>query len=469
MSSLGRSSYRPAPSRTTSSGVPTISRAQPSTSRLAGSSGTTTATRSVATTRSSSATRAPSSLVSRGTSTSRAGTTTSRVLAPGGSGSTFSERSTLTSFRSPTSTTSFRGNTSRPTEALNGGYSTNSYGGSTPRYYSYNYGYSWPGYYTGYYSSSGFYFGYSSSWWSHSYYGGWGYNPYSGSFAAAFLVGTAWHIVPYTSLGWFGYNWGSHCSYWPWGTWRHRHSYHYHGTNFSVLRPYWYGYSRWYDYRPYSYSYVSLNYDSLYDDGYSDGYNRGYEDGAEDTSAYKDSRRRDQIGSKPRPRVPDSSIDRSRTDAAEEYRYEMNRGTDSFTNGDFKTATKAYKEAVILNPESADARYSLAISAFAEGKFAFAAFALRRGVVLDAEKSRIDLERVFGDPVVLKGYIDGLNAELKDNPEDADLLLLSGYVALQTGDASTAAERLDRALKQTPQDSATQQLQREAMKALEEE
>ncbi|MCB9893985.1 MAG: tetratricopeptide repeat protein [Planctomycetes bacterium] len=423
------------------------------------------------------ATRSPSSLVSRGNGQSNTGTSRSSVLGPTQPRNTFSERSTLTSFRNPTATSSFRGNTTRPSEPLNGGYTTHNY--YSPSFYSY--GYSWPGYYAGYYSGTGFYFGYSSSWWSASYYSHyyshyyspWGYNPYSGSFAAAFLVGTAWHIVPYVSLGWCGYNWGSYCTYWPWGTWRHRHRYHYHGLYFSVLRPYWYGYSRWYDYRPYSYSYVSLNYDSLYDDGYDDGYgkgyNRGYEDGADDASGYKDNRRRDQIGSKPRPRVPDSSIDRAKTDAAEEYRYEMNRGTDAFTSGDFKTATKAYKEAVILNPESADARYSLAISAFAEGKYAFAAFALRRGVALDAEKSRIDLERVFGDPVVLKDYVDSLNAELKDNPEDPDLLLLSGYVALRTGDASAAAERLDRALKQSPQDTAAQQLQREAMKALEEE
>ena len=282
-------------------------------------------------------------------------------------------------------------------------------------------------------------------------------------------MGTAWHIVPYTSLGWYGYNWGGHCSYWPWGTWRKRHRHHYHGHYFNTYRPSWYGYARWYDYRPHSYSYTSLVYDSLYDDGYNKGYNRGYEDGADDASSYKDDRRRDQIGSKPRPRVPDSSIDRAKTDAAEEYRHEMNRGTDAFTSGDFKTATKAYKEAVILDPESADARYSLAISAFAEGKFAFSAFALRRGVALDADKSRIDLELVFGDPLVLKGYVDGLNAELKNNPDDADLLLLSGYVSLRTGDASDAAEKLDRALQAAPQDTAAQKLQREAMKALEEE
>jgi cytochrome c-type biogenesis protein CcmH/NrfG len=145
----------------------------------------------------------------------------------------------------------------------------------------------------------------------------------------------------------------------------------------------------------------------------------------------------------------------------------MTRATKAFTDGDYKAATRSYKEAVILDPNSADARYSLAISAFAEGKFAFSAFALRRGVVLDAEKSRIDLQKVFGDPAVLEGYVDSLNKELKANPGDADLLLLSGYVSLQTGDASAAADKLDRALKAAPQDPAVQQLQRQAMKALE--
>jgi tetratricopeptide (TPR) repeat protein len=272
--------------------------------------------------------------------------------------------------------------------------------------------------------------------------------------------------------GWWGYNWGGHCSYWPWHHWRHHHHFNHHGLYYRVCRPYWYGYARWYDYSPYSYSYTTLVYDSLYDEGYDDGYdrgyNRGYEDGGEDASAYKDDRRRDRIGEKAE-RTPDSEIDRAKTDAAEEFRHEMNRGTEAFGSGDYKTATKAYKEAAILNPESADARYSLAVSAFAEGKYSFAAFALRRGVALDPAAGNIDLQAAFKDPVVLKSYTDSLNAELSENPEDADLLVLSGYVALRNGNASEAAEKFDRALKAAPQDASAQELQRQAMKALENE
>jgi cytochrome c-type biogenesis protein CcmH/NrfG len=145
----------------------------------------------------------------------------------------------------------------------------------------------------------------------------------------------------------------------------------------------------------------------------------------------------------------------------------MDRGLQAFASGDYKTATKAFKEAVILSPDSADARYSLAISAFAEGKYSFSAFALRRGVTLDPAGSNIDMPKAFGDPVVFKGYVDNLNGELADNPEDADLLLLSGFIALRTGDASAAADKLDRAMQAAPQDEAAKTLHREAMEALE--
>ncbi len=423
---------------------------------------------------SSRSTRATGDLATRSTSSR---------LSTRGSGE-ISERSTLTSFRT-TPTESFRSSVSSPREPLptTTTYRTTTY---SPYYYPSNYYtpsyyysagyYSYPWYYSGFSLGIGFQIGsfyFGTSWWGWPSYSYWGYHPFSGSFAAAFLVGTAWRIIPYTALGWVGYNWGGYCTYWPWGSWRRYHRYHYRGFYFRVCRPYWYGYTRWYDYSPYRYGYVSLVYDSLYDRGYDAGYdrgyNRGYEEGAEDATGYRDDRRRDEIGSKPRPRVPDSEIDKAKADAAEEYRYEMSRGTEAFGNGDFKTATRAYKEAVILNPDSADARYSLAISAFAEGKYAFAAFALRRGVNLDYEAGKIDMARVFGDPARLKDYVSALESELAMYPEDSDLLLLSGYLALRSGDASAAADRLDRALKAAPQDAAARALQREAMEALENE
>jgi tetratricopeptide (TPR) repeat protein len=329
-----------------------------------------------------------------------------------------------------------------------------------------------PHFYWGSSFSFGFHFGFGfhSAWLAWNYPGYYYYPQYFGfhhhGFSHAFLAGHAWHIMPFWD-GWCGYNWGGHCSYWPFHHFRHRHCFQYHGFYFNVCRPYWYGHARWYDYSLYDYSYTTLAYDSLYDEGYDDGYGRGYEDGAEDASAYSDDRRRDKIGENyGRPR-PDSDIDRAKTGAPEEFRYEMTRGSEAFGNGDYKTATKAFKEAVILSPDSADARYSLAISAFAEGKYSFSAFALRRGVALDAAGSKIDLQATFGDPVVFKGYVDSLNAELAENPEDADLLLLSGFIALRTGNASEAADKLDRAVKAAPQDTAAQALQREAMEALE--
>jgi tetratricopeptide (TPR) repeat protein len=402
-----------------------------------------------------------------------------------------SERSTLTSLRSPTvsRTLSTRGSSLGPHEPITRTvsyprttyttHSTDTYWWSGGYYSGY---YGWPYYYSGFsfglsFNIGPFYFGigYSYPYYRSYYGGGWysGSSVYFGSFAAAYLVGTAWHIVPYSNVGWWGYNYGSRCYWFPRNHWRRYHRYHYHGHYCRVYRPYWYGYTRWYDYRPYSYGYSSYVYDSIYDDGYDDGYyrgyRRGYETGAEDASAYRDDRRRDEIGKEPRPRVPDSDIDKAKTDAATEYRYEMNRGTEAFENGDYKTATRAYKEALILSPNSADARYSLAVSAFAEGKYAFAAFALRRGVSLDAEAGQFDVRAAFRDPVVFDGFVESLQSELSEYPDDPDLLLLSGWVDLRTGDYSSAAAKLDRAVANAPQDGAAKVLQREALDKLEEE
>jgi hypothetical protein len=332
------------------------------------------------------------------------------------------------------------------------------------------------GYHTGY---SYPYYAHSPSWWSFGFSAGFGHfgshhhhfgfhswwpGVHFGSHSVALLAGGAWHIQPY-SYGWFGFRHGGHCYYWP--RWHHRHHwFHYDGWYCRIHRPYWYGYTRWYDWRPYGYGYTSLSYDGLYDDGYGDGYNRGYEDGAEDSSAYRDDRRRDRIGEKPSPTVPDPAKDRERGNAAQEYRHEMTRGSTAFSNGDYVTATKAFKEAIILDPSSSEARYSLAVSAFAQGKYAFSAFALRRGVVLDSDGSNIDLVKAFGGPEVLKGYVDHLEKELAIAPEDPDLLLLHGFVKLRTGETAAAAQSLDKALARLPQDRATKVLHEEAVNAL---
>lgn len=412
----------------------------------------------------------------RTTSISRDGSSGSPQTRSTTSRSTISERSTLTSLRTPGSTGVVRGDASSPQSALP--KSTQSYGRGYYGTYGSS-GYSYPWYYGG--RSGGYWGGHYGSWgigWSVGWGIGWGYRPwhigqwwrpfvYFGSHSIAILGNGAWYIQPYHH-GWWGYNYGPR-SYFHAHSWRSHHWFSYHGSYCRVTRPYWYGYTRWWDWRPYSYGYTALSYDSLYDDGYDSGYDsgydRGYEDGAEDVSNYRDNRRRDSIGNSGKRPQPEK--DRARGDAAGEYRHEMNRGSDAFAKGDYGTATKAFKEAVILDPSSADARYSLAISAFGQGKYAFSAFALRRGIVLDAERSNIDMAKAFGGPDVLKGYVEHLDGELKDLPEDPDLLLLRGFTALRTGDARTAAAMLDRALAQLPQDAATRALHKEAMEALE--
>jgi tetratricopeptide (TPR) repeat protein len=358
-----------------------------------------------------------------------------------------------------------RGDATRPQAALptrtTSHYGAYSYGGYRPKSY-----YHRP------------YYGY----WGHSYWSPWYYHGFSfsigfgfyrpyyvyyGTHSIAFLGVRAWHIVPYYH-GWCGYYFGPRYYYFP----RYRarpHVYYYHGVYCRVSRPYWYGYTRWYDWRPYRYGYYSLAYDSIYEEGYEHGYTRGYEDGAEDSSAYRDDRRRDRVASVPRPRVPDAAQERQRGEASAEFRHEMQRGSEAFATGNYRVATDAFKEAVILNPSDAEARYSLAMSAFAEGKYAFSAFALRRAITQDPESSNIDVEAAFGGPARFAEYLRPLDRELEVHSSDPDLLLLRGFMSLRIGDYRTAARTLDLALQHLPRDQATRTLHEEAVNALADE
>ncbi|MBX3459526.1 MAG: tetratricopeptide repeat protein [Planctomycetes bacterium] len=356
------------------------------------------------------------------------------------------------------STTSYSG-------SYYGGYYSNGYHGSYYSGYhgSYSYGgwYSWFGF--GWrWSWGGLYFGFGHRPW----FGGWWGGPhiYFGTHSVAILGARAWYIQPY-GAGWYGYCHGPRYYYYSHA--RRHHWFSYHGVYCRISRPYWYGYTRWWDWRPYSYGYTVLAYDSLYDDGYRDGYNRGYnrgyEDGAEEATGYGDDRRRDSIGGK----RPQPEHDRARGDAGAEFRHEMSRGNEAFAQGDYAAAAKAFKEAAILNPESADARYALAMAALGNGKYAYSAFALRRGMALHADGSNIDVAKAFGGPVALKQHMEHMDRELAKAPQDPDLLLMRGFTALRSGDARTAAEMLDRALERAPDDKATHKLHEEALAALE--
>lgn len=444
--------------RRTGSGVPDLRKAEPDSSRLA---------RNTNTSRSNTPERSTRSITERPTTArhdfvnvSRANSrgTTTRVAGP----SPISERSTLTSFR----TTGFSSRSH-----TGSGYATRSHGGGWGGY-SHNWyrpgwfaGWNWGGRWGSF--SIGWHFPshYSCGWgyWPGYWSGGWSSGVYFGSFAAAFLIGNAWHITAYPSY--YGY-YGHGCyNYYSWHSFRRYHRYHHHGFSVCVHRPYWYDYSIWWDYRPYSLGYTRYVYENLYDDGYDDGYDRGYEDGAEDSSAYRDGRERESLH---RPAREDKERDRKRGNAAEEYSHEMERGYEAFESGDYEAATRAFKEAVILDPANADAKLNLALAAFASGKYSFAAFGIRRGLSQDegAASQDIDLRARYRDGEVLLRQLADLDAAIKKEP-DADKLLVQGFVRLFSGDSEGAAQSLERAAAYSPQDETVKALYKATLERLE--
>lgn len=458
--------------RRTSSGVPDLRRADANGSRLARDTSTArtdsnnvsrnTRTDSNTTTRSTRGISERSTTnrydFSSGRSTSSRSTTSTVLAGP----TTISERSTLTSFRG---TTSFR----TPTGS---GYASRSYGGG-------GYGYNWypTGWYSGWHSSGGWgslsigwYFpSYYSSHWGcfpgyYSYGWGWSFGVHWGSFAAAFLIGNAWHITAYP--GYYGY-YGHGCyNYYPWHSFRRYHRYYHSGFSFCVHRPYWYDYSIWWDYTPYGLGYSRNVYENLYDEGYDDGYDRGYDRGYENgAEAYGDNRERESLE---RPSREEKERDRERGNAREEFSNEMEGGRKAFEAGDYEGATRSFKEAVILDPSNATAKLNLAIAAFASGKYAFSAFGIRRGFALDenAAGREFDLRAMYRDSEVLSRQMDDLTKAIKKSP-DADKLLVQGYVRLFTGDSEGAAQSLEQALGYAPQEEAAMKLYKAALDKLE--
>lgn len=490
--SLARSTSRapsstsaPSTSRTSttrSAALTSLRKAEPDTSRSSSLRAPETSSRG--TTPGSTVRKADDTARSSSLRNTTSGTATNRT--PG----VIRERSTISAsnVRSAERTATSVAPRSQPVETGSRNLGPTSYWAGTWRNYNYH-----PHHYNGwgshgwpYYNhcgwggfSIGFRIGGFGLWFGRSFGFGFGWPVYHGSFQSAYYMGPGrgYWLTPHSYWGWGGWRYGSHRHWYNWTHWRSHHWFSHNNCYWRIRRPYWYGYSNWYSWRPYRYSYVSLVYDSLddgrsysdgWEDGYDRGYNRGYEDGGEDAGALRDDRRRDRIGAD-RTKRPEPELDRNRTDAATEYRYEMQRGVDAVGKGDYATATKAFKEAVILDPQSADARYSLAVSAMAEGKFAFSAFALRRGVNIDLEAGNIDLAKAFGGEVQLDALVAGIDNELATSPTDADLLLLRGYISLRRGDASGAAETLDRALSANPQDKAAKTLHKQAMDALERE
>ncbi len=350
---------------------------------------------------------------------------------------------------------------------------------------------SWGGYHYStasyYYPTSSYYFGFASARsWSVGFGFGWASNVYYGSVGQAWLVGNAVHLMPHHHGFAFGYpgtfSWGYYHGgriFRPFSL-CYRSFYTYRcGPRFCrVSRPYWYFAPSWYAYYPSSYGFYRYVYDGVdYSDGYSDGYDRGYDkgykrgygDGAEDASAFKDDRRRDRVGVAPRAVTPDSSRDRY-TDARTEFGRQMTQGHRSFAQGDYEAAVRAYKEAVILEPNSAPAKYELALGSFAAGKYSFGAFAVRRAVAVDAEslKAVTDLRKAYNDNTVFRTQLKALADEAAAHPADGDLQLLLGYVMLFSGDAKGAAAPLEAALKANPQDTTARALYTLALNKAEE-
>jgi tetratricopeptide (TPR) repeat protein len=132
----------------------------------------------------------------------------------------------------------------------------------------------------------------------------------------------------------------------------------------------------------------------------------------------------------------------------------LQHGDAAFAQGDYAEARRHYVRAQLDGPYVGEATLAYAFTRFAEGDYALAALAFRRGVatVPDAINRPIDALNFYGDANVLEAHLQALTTHLSGQPEDVYGWFVLGYVRLSSGDAAGALEAFDQAVVLDPPD-----------------
>ncbi|MCP4249325.1 MAG: tetratricopeptide repeat protein [bacterium] len=144
-------------------------------------------------------------------------------------------------------------------------------------------------------------------------------------------------------------------------------------------------------------------------------------------------------------------------------------GDAAFAAGDYAQARRHYIRAQLDGVYVGEATLAYALSRFAEGEYALAAMAYRRGLELqpDAIDQPLDVLHFYGQPEALRDHLDGLDAYLKTYPTDRQGWFLLGQVRYGAGDLTGALTAFDRALALNPGDVMASMLREATIAALE--
>ncbi|MHC4066346.1 MAG: tetratricopeptide repeat protein [Planctomycetota bacterium] len=132
----------------------------------------------------------------------------------------------------------------------------------------------------------------------------------------------------------------------------------------------------------------------------------------------------------------------------------LERGDAAFTAGDYAEARRHYIRAQLDGPYAGEASLAYGLTRFAEGDYALAAMAFRRGLaaVPDAIDRPIDVLHFYGASGDPAAHLTALTDHLAERPDDAYGWFVLGYVRFGSGDAFGALDAFDRTIVLDPQE-----------------
>ena len=133
----------------------------------------------------------------------------------------------------------------------------------------------------------------------------------------------------------------------------------------------------------------------------------------------------------------------------------MYEGTKQFSQGTYEQAARLFLNVTLQDPANADAALAYGVARFATGDYAVAAIAIRRGVsrVPDIINSSFDIRERYGNAADLDRHMQALQSFVRQRPDNADALLVLGFVQHFTDQREAARQTFDRLRQVSPPDA----------------
>ena len=131
---------------------------------------------------------------------------------------------------------------------------------------------------------------------------------------------------------------------------------------------------------------------------------------------------------------------------AEQMHRLMVQGVELFTQGEYEESAQLFLQVAMAAPDNFDATLAYAVGRFATGDFSMSAIAIRRGVrrFPDVVNAQFDIRDRYGRLADFDRHLAALEAFVSKQPDDADGLLVLGFVQHFTGRRESAADTFKR-------------------------